>query len=171
MIITVLFVLGIALKVTALKWTSGVVLGLFMLFFINCCIREQTCYHRRRSIKPNYQSLEQSLQNRYKFIPSELELETIEMNAFENLKSSMEAINEEMEMESDIFLSGSVAERYSVPVLSTWMQTEGITNDSHAMLSDFDFMVSPKEEKVSFLKDVEIYHANQTTFIHERLGS
>lgn len=113
---------------------------------------------RRKSMKPNKESLEESLRNRYKLTPSEVKLQTIEVKAIENLKCTIEKMNREMKTDTDLFLAGSVAEGYSVPVSPAWIKTEGTTN--------ICFMVSPTEKFVSFQKDSGTYHASQTRFCH-----
>ena len=115
---------------------------------------------------PNTENLERTLRDRYCYIPVESKLREIQSVAERYLRSTKEKLEDEFKTETEFYLAGSVAERFSVPISSHWIKTEGLTEDCHALLSDFDFMVSPISEKVSFDEQSERYHACQTTYTH-----
>ena len=126
---------------------------------------------KRKPMRPNKQNLHQTLHDRYRLIPNEKNLKSIQSKAKEYLSITKENIDNEMNIETELFLAGSVGERFSIPISSAWIKTDGVTKDCHALLSDFDFMVSPIIEKVSFVQDSEKYYASQKTFHHGSIAA
>jgi len=46
----------------------------------------------------------------------------------------------------EVFMTRSTAERLSLPASPCWIRTEGVSETSHAIISDFDYMISPQKK-------------------------
>ena len=159
-VLTILGVLDITYRTNILHsiaTVTWVILGLILISWYQGYFKSKS---QRKRMKPNKECLQKTLLDMYNFIPSEVELKRIETKAKEYLQTTTEQINLKMYPHTELCLVGSVAERFSLPISPVWIQTNGMTKDCHGILSDFDFMISPTEEKVSFKADSEMYHAS-----------
>lgn len=141
------------------------------------CIRKQ-----RKAMDRNSKDLKNTLLEFNEQIPSIDELELIEKTNRQYLHNTQRQINEIMETETELMLTGSSVERYSIPFTKlqetstrhnscismvtmccdeTLQRQELIwlTNLRHAILSDCDCMLSPSNDMVSFSKEGQKYQA------------
>lgn len=70
---------------------------------------------------------------------------------------------EENRMKIDLFLAGSTAERFNMPVAPTWVKSKGANSSSHALISDFDYMLWSTSVTASFAED------SNSTFVAKHL--
>jgi len=116
------------------------------------------CCGKRRFTKSHKHSLVSILRTLYTFIPNEESLRRIDEKARENIIIAQKVMEKELQVEEmELFMAGSTSERFNLPVSSCWFKTEGVSETSHAMVSDFDYMISPTAEKASFTSERDKY--------------
>ena len=125
------------------------------------------CFGKRKSTASHPYSLDEILKRLFSYIPDETQLTEIDEKARVHIAIVQEVVQSQKEQleiyrESDLeaFLSGSTAERFNLPVSPCWVKTAGVSETSHAIVSDFDYMISPKEETVSFTSSSKKYFAD-----------
>lgn len=77
-----------------------------------CCMRNK----RKSVFNINEEDLRPTLDNLYQFIPSKTDIGSIEQKALECLSSTKERFERETGIENELFLAGSVPERFSFPI-------------------------------------------------------
>lgn len=144
---------------------------------------------QRKALDENNNDLKSTLQAFFFQIPNVEELDLIEKRNCQYLHNTQKQINEIMNIDSELMLTGSSAERYSIPFtnvqeiserhnscipmitfcLEESLQREELrrmSNWRHALLSDCDCMISPKEDMVSFSEGKYQYQAVVKLFPH-----
>ena len=171
-IMKIVLLLLIALLSVLLSLTSVVYLTYFasrwcyLLYYR--CIRKQ-----RKSMLKNHMNLRDTLIAFREQVPTMDQLKRIEERSRNYLCNVQTLINERLNIDTEILLTGSAAERYGVPFTSL-QKNEETSNDcpskfafccqeslqeaelgtlhdlKHAILTDCDCMISPKNRMVSF---------------------
>ena len=100
---------------------------------------------RKFTLAHNY-SLSVILSRLYALIPNEECLKRIDTKACEKVALVQQHVERDFRCPMEVFMTGSTAERMSLPVLPCWIHTEGLSETSHAIISDFDYMISPQQE-------------------------
>jgi len=133
----------------------GVLVILFlMVLFLRCRSKyiPRLLNGARKRMEQVDVSLPTILNWTYQFVPGENRLVEIEKDSRLNLAHLDSAIQEQFGfLSSDILLAGSTAERFNVPLTpGEAFSYDGISDTSHAVITDFDFMISPATDVVSF---------------------
>jgi len=112
------------------------------------------CCGKRRFTKSHEHSLVSILRALYMFIPDEETLTRIDEKARENVIIAQKVMERELRVgEMELFMAGSTSERFNLPVTPCWCQTNGVSEISHPIVSDFDYMISPTAVKASFTSE------------------
>jgi len=114
---------------------------------------------KRKQTVPHNLNLRQNLLWCYRYIPKINDMLRIDNRARKNLTQICKLVKDRVEgySELSIFLTGSTAERFNIPISYSWVLTRGLDEFSHAIVSDFDYMISSKLIKASFTLGEEKY--------------
>jgi len=114
--------------------------------------------NKRKYTVPHNLNLRQNLLRCYKHVPKIYDVSRIDHLARKNLMPIRKTIDSVVGYsELSVFLAGSTSERFNVPVSCNWILINGFTERSHAIVSDFDYMISSEHNKASFTPGEEKY--------------
>ncbi|XP_066911088.1 cyclic GMP-AMP synthase-like receptor 2 [Clytia hemisphaerica] len=111
--------------------------------------------------------LEQCLNNLFVHIPTNLDKATNKAKRYLRITKETLESKPKLNIETELFLAGSVAEGLSIPISLAWIDSASNQTiiENHALVSDLDFMISPKTDFVSFNREsTEEYHATLLTY-------
>ena len=137
---------------TVLFAIAGVALCFSLTTQYYCCINQfipRYVYGCRRKMRKHDLSLEETLNRLANYIPSIEKVVDIEELARKNLDEISWGLRWTFKVPFEIFLTGSTAERFNSPLSSLWMKCVDV-NYSHALISDYDYMMSPENTFASY---------------------
>ena len=129
----------------------AIVLCALVLFW--CCYRRgpQMFLGRRKWIlKTNIDKPNDLFRNIASMIPNEEKVDYLEEKALVYLKWIKEALESRFNYTIRFVASGSIPERFGVPLVDYWIDNIGKSEDRHALLADQDFLIQPCEITASY---------------------
>ena len=165
----ILFLAGIFACVLIIKVIIGgskklyillvVIIGIFFLitwYYMRfhhyyCTMRfiPQHVHGCRRKMRKHDLPLEETLKRLANYIPGTEKLADIEELARTNLEQLSWELKSTFQVPFEICLTGSTAERFNSPLSSIWMKCSDV-DYSHALVSDYDYMMSPENIFASY---------------------
>ena len=118
-----------------------------------CCYRHgpQMFLDRRKWIlKTNIDKPNDLFTNIASMIPNEEKVNYLEEKALDCFSGIKEALESTFNCTIHFVASGSIPERFGVPLVDYWIDNIGKTRDRHALLSDQDFLIQPCEITASY---------------------
>ena len=109
----------------------------------------QHVYGCRRKLRKHDLPLVETLKRLASYIPGTEKLADIEELARKNLEQLSWGLRSTFKVPFEIFLTGSTAERFNSPLSSIWMKCADV-DYSHALVSDYDYMMSPEDIFASY---------------------
>ena len=147
-ILNLICALPLLIAILAIFFFASVVLASFW-----CCYRRgpQMFLDRRKWIlKTNIDKPNDLFRNIASMIPNKEKVDYLEEKALFYLKRIKEALESRFNCTICFVASGSIPERFGVPLVDYWIDNIGKTKDRHALLSDQDFLIQPCEITASY---------------------
>ena len=117
------------------------------------------CFGKRKFTTTHNYSLDEILKRLFSCMPNETQLIEIDEKARNRIAIVQKLMEEELveicgDDTLEMFLSGSIAECISVPLLPSWAEKQQMQLQ-HAILSDIDFMIFSKDATGSFISQCQ----------------
>ena len=155
------FVAIISLAILSLIPSLPILIAVFAIFFFAlvvlvsfwCCYKRgpQMFLDRRKWIlKADIDKPNDLFKNIASMIPNEEKVDYLEEKALVYLRGIKEALESRFNCAIRFVASGSIPERFGVPLVDYWIDNIGKTRDRHALLSDQDFLIEPTEITASY---------------------
>ena len=117
---------------------------------------------RKWILKTNIDKPNDLFTNIASMIPSEEKVDCLEEKALVYLKGIREALKNRFKCTIRFMASGSIPERFGVPLVDDWVDNIGKMKDRHALLSDQDFLIEPLGITASYLSQPDTIKIDQS---------
>ena len=126
---------------------------LLFIFLCYSCVwwLPKSIFRRRKLImNKNISKADDLFPNIASMIPSVDEVDFLEGKVLRYFKDIKKALISSFNCEICFMASGSVPERFGVPLVDDWITNNGSIRDIHALLSDLDFLIKPSGITASY---------------------